>query len=64
MMVELVLLACLLKEPQHCETFHVPFEQEMQMPQCMWQSQMEAARWSGDHPGWAIKKISCEMPEA
>jgi hypothetical protein len=63
-MVELVLFACLLKEPTRCETFHLPFEQEMHMVQCMWQSQLQAAQWSGDHPDWTIRKLSCEMPEA
>lgn len=62
-MVELVLLACLLKEPDHCETFHLPFEAEMVVPQCVWQSQLRAAQWAADHPDWVIRKVSCEMPE-
>jgi hypothetical protein len=62
--VELVLLACLIKEPRHCKTFRIPFGTEMQTPQCLWQSQFQVARWAGDHPAWVVKKVSCEMPEA
>jgi acyl-ACP thioesterase len=61
-MVELVVLACLLKDPQHCESFHVPFQQDIQAVQCVWQSQMQAAQWSGEHPDWVIRRVSCEMP--
>ena len=63
-MVELVLLACLIKEPVHCRTFRIPFAAAMQTPQCVWQSQMRVAQWAGDHPGWVVRKVSCEMPEA
>ncbi|MEK0083093.1 hypothetical protein [Benzoatithermus flavus] len=63
-MVELVLLACLLKNPQHCETFHVPFLEEMQLPQCVWRAQFRAAEWVAQHPDWALKKFTCELPKA
>ncbi len=63
-MFELVLLACLIKQPSHCELFRIPFAGEMQAPQCMWQSQMRVAQWSGDHPGWVVRRVSCQMPEA
>ena len=63
-MVELVLLACLLKQPEHCETFRVPFAEELVMPQCVWQSQFKAAEWAATHPGWVIRKFTCEMPQA
>lgn len=63
-MVELVLLACLLKEPERCETFRLPFEAEMATPQCVWQSQLRAAQWAAEHPEWVIRRLSCEMPRA
>ena len=63
-MVELVLIACLLKEPQRCESFRLPFAAAMQMPQCVWRAQFTAAEWAGEHPDWVIKKFSCEMPKA
>ena len=63
-MVELVLLACLIKDPHRCETFRLPFAAEMHTPQCVWQSQFQVAQWSGDHPGWVVKRVTCEMPKA
>jgi hypothetical protein len=62
--VELVVIACLLKDPHHCEAFHAPFAAAMQGPQCVWQSQIQAARWAGEHPTWVIKRVSCDMPKA
>ena len=64
MMVELILVACLLKEPRHCEEFHIPFAAEIQAPQCLWQSQFRAAQWVGQHPAWVIRELRCEMPRA
>jgi hypothetical protein len=63
-MVELVLLACLIKEPQRCQTFRIPFAAEMPTPQCLWQSQLHVAQWSGQNPDWVVKRVSCEMPKA
>jgi hypothetical protein len=63
-MFELVLFACLLKDPHHCESFRLPFSDVMQAPQCVWQSQMKVAQWVGEHPDWVIRKFSCEMPKA
>jgi hypothetical protein len=63
-MVELVLMACLIREPSHCEAFRLPFAADMQTPQCVRQSLIQVAQWSGDHPGWMVKKVTCEMPKA
>ena len=63
-MVELVLLACLIKEPEHCETFRIPFAARDGDAACVWQSQIQAAQWAGEHPDWVVKQVSCEMPEA
>jgi hypothetical protein len=63
-LVELIILACLLKEPQHCEEFHVPFMVEMNVFQCLWQSTIHAAEWASEHPGWSVRKVSCGQPTA
>ena len=63
-LVELVLLACPVKDPAHCESFHIPFQAQMNMAQCVWQSQLQVAQWSGDHPDWVVKRVTCEMPKA
>ena len=44
--------------------FRIPFQQEMDMPQCTWQSEIHAAEWAGEHPDWELKKFSCELPGA
>jgi hypothetical protein len=58
-MVELIIVACLLGEPERCEEFHVPFIIEMNVVQCLWQSTIHAAEWAADHPGWVIRKVRC-----
>lgn len=63
-MVELLIIACLLREPARCEEFHVPFAAGMNVVQCMWQSTIHAAQWAGEHPGWRIRRIRCEPPRA
>jgi len=63
-MVELVVFACLIAQPQHCESFHIPFDREMATPTCVWQSQINAAKWAGEHPQWIVKRLSCDMPKA
>lgn len=63
MVVELVILACMTAQPDRCEAFREPFQEQIQMPQCVWQSQLRAAQWAGAHPDWVVKKVSCEAPE-
>ena len=63
-MVELVLVACLLKSPERCETFRIPFAAEMPTPQCVWQAQMQVAQWAGANPDWVVRRVRCEMPGA
>ena len=62
-MVELIIIACLLQDPRHCESFQVPFAPEMSVAQCMWQSTMHAAEWVAEHPRWKIRKVRCGQPE-
>jgi len=63
-MIELLILACLLKDPSHCEEFRVPFVAEMSVAQCMWQSAIQAAEWTSTHPDWVIRKLRCGLPRA
>ena len=63
-MVELVVLACLLKNPQHCEEFPIPFLQPMQVMQCVYQGHMRTMQWATEHPDWIIKRWSCGPPRA
>ena len=64
MLVELVIVACLAQDPTRCETVREPFNQEMELPQCVFVSQFRAAQWAGEHPKWTIRKFTCEAPQA
>lgn len=63
-MVELIILACLLREPSHCEAFQVPFMPGMTAVQCLYRSAIQAAQWTAEHPDWVIRKMSCGLPNA
>ena len=63
-LVELVILACLVKDPAHCERFQIPFQEEMNMAQCSWHSQFQAVEWVSEHPDWTLKRFTCEVPKA
>jgi hypothetical protein len=63
-MVELIVLACLLSNPQHCEEFPIPFLQSMQVTQCVYQGHLHTMQWATQHPGWVVKRWSCGLPRA
>ena len=49
--VELVLIACLLKEPRHCEQHFLPTAQQMGMMECVVTGQFQVVQWHEQHPG-------------
>lgn len=61
-MLELLILACLLRQPSHCEVFRVPFVAITSMAQCVRRSPIDAAAWVSTHPDWAIRKVQCGLP--
>lgn len=63
-MIELVIIACLTAEPQRCDSFHVPFQQQYTVVQCMFQGQLQVMAWAEEHPSWQIKRWNCGYPEA
>jgi hypothetical protein len=63
-MVELVILACLMKDPSHCESFHVPFFEPVHMMECLFKAQIFMGKWSEDHPQWVVKRWRCTPIEA
>ena len=63
-MIELIVLACLMAEPKHCEEFHVPFLQSVAMA-CMAKSTtFEVFQWAHEHPLWIVKRWTCGPPRA
>jgi hypothetical protein len=64
-MVELIVLACLMADPKHCEEFHMPFLQSMAVSECVSKPPtLEVVRWATEHPSWTIKKWTCGPPRA
>jgi hypothetical protein len=63
--VELVVLACLMAEPQHCEEFHMPFLRPMVVFECMSKPPtLRIVQWANEHPLWTIKRWTCGSPRA
>lgn len=63
-MIELILFACLLREPGHCERQYLPTAVTMGMMECVVTGQLQVARWHAEHPGWLIRHWSCGPPRA
>ena len=63
-MYELVIIACLLAEPQHCEEFHQPFVQPTGMMACLREGQFELVRWAEDMTDWSVRRWRCGLPGA
>jgi hypothetical protein len=61
-MVELVVLACLVKNPLYCEEFPIPFLQPMRIAQCVYQGHLRTMQWATEHPDWVIKRWTCGLP--
>jgi hypothetical protein len=59
-MIELVLSACLLDDPQRCKEVHLAFAGDDVTPmQCLMMSPLEIAKWSEGHPKWVAKRWTC-----
>jgi hypothetical protein len=63
-MIELILVACLLRQPEHCEQHYLPTGTETSLMACMLTGQLQVVQWYRDHPGWVIRRWTCDMPKA
>jgi len=62
---ELIVLACLVAEPRHCEEFHLAFLRPAQAYECLTkQPTFEVVQWVSEHPSWTVKKWICGPPRA
>jgi hypothetical protein len=63
-MVELVLVICLLGQPDSCAVerpaFQEPFPSIMA---CMHQATFRVAQWAEQHPRYSVRRWRCEMPQ-
>ena len=59
-MVELIVSVCLQTDASHCKDVRLNFtEQNISTQECLFQGQIEIAKWSESHPGWHIEKWQC-----
>ena len=58
-MVELVFVACLLSSQDECQDRSLLFADISPMV-CMIQAQSQLAEWAEAHPGWTIRRWSCQ----
>jgi hypothetical protein len=63
-MYELVVVACLVVQPTHCEELYLAFQQPMGMRQCMYEAQFRLVHWIEEHPEWAVRRWRCSLPGA
>lgn len=63
-MAELLIIACLLKDPTVCESFPVPFMRPITIMQCMFEGQLRMKSWADRHPRWQVRRWKCAAPEA
>ncbi|MEK0083019.1 hypothetical protein [Benzoatithermus flavus] len=63
-MIELVLLACLLKEPSRCERHYVPTAEHMGLMECAITGQLQIVQWRQEHPDWVVRRWTCSAPRA
>lgn len=62
-LVDLILLACTLSNPNACHEFHVLLQTSGSLQSCMTQAQPYLARWSGEHPAYRIMRWRCAWPD-
>jgi hypothetical protein len=62
-MIELVLVACLLKDPARCESRQLATE-PMSLIECMVTGQQYLMRWTEENPHWRVRRWSCGYPRA
>jgi hypothetical protein len=63
-MFELIVIACLVAEPDKCERFSLPFQEPMGIMRCMREGQLQIVTWADEHPSWHVRRWVCELPKA
>ncbi|MBU3030877.1 hypothetical protein [Paracoccus marinaquae] len=61
-MIEFILVACLMGEPERCRTYSRLLT-DMTLIQCMTSTQFLAADWAKTHPGWQVQRLHCNVAE-
>ena len=59
-MIELVVSVCMIADPSRCKDVRLNFvEQNVTPHECLFNGQIEIAKWSESHPGWQVAKWGC-----
>jgi hypothetical protein len=59
-MIELVMSVCMISEPTRCKDVRLNFAEQSVTPhECMFNGQIEIAKWSETHPDWQVAKWGC-----
>ena len=59
-MIELVIFACHMNNEKECKNFKLDYPGEVTLTQCNHGSMMEAAKWSGEHLQWQVRRWKCQ----
>lgn len=62
-LVDLIVLACTLANPNACHEYHVLFQSSGSLQSCMSQAQPYLAQWAGEHPAYQIRRWRCAWPD-
>jgi hypothetical protein len=63
-LLELVLIVCLAKEPDKCQTVYLREDGPVSMMQCLFNGPKQAAKWAEQNPGYVVKRWNCGQPRA
>lgn len=59
-MIELVFMVCQIANPSTCKDVRLSFvEQFVSVQACMFNGQVEIAKWVETHPDWQVTKWGC-----
>jgi hypothetical protein len=58
-MIELVFVACLSAQPATCENRAMQFT-DVSVTTCTLGAQPQLAQWVNEHPGWLIRRWTCQ----
>jgi hypothetical protein len=60
-MIELVLTACIVAQPQTCRDQRILLDADTTPFQCMMNSQPAITQWGSEHPKWFVQHWKCQQ---
>ncbi|MCG5238751.1 hypothetical protein [Azospirillum doebereinerae] len=63
-MFELVLVVCLMSNPEECSIERPAFSSKFSnVMSCTRNGYVSAVQWEMDHPNWRVRRWRCQQPE-